>query len=180
MARFKARAVGLVTVSVIAIGLALVTFWQEKLSTVQAAQQDSIYVVEKGDSLFTIANKLDVSLEALAIANGLAPNSTLHKKQELTIPSTGSTGATLQDVWAPSEEDATAEATPGPTAEMREEARAQASAEPTHDAMAEADPAGTTAAVTYQVQAGDSLNAIAKKYGVSLQALGCRQWPQYE
>ena len=135
MARFKARVFGLVTVSAIAIGLATLFIWQEQLSTVQAAQEDSIYVVGKGDSLYSIAKKFDVSIEALAAANGLPINAPLNKKLELIIPGADlSTGSSSESADAAMQMDASAasgleEATTEPTEEMMQEAAVEATEE---------------------------------------------------
>src|SRR5690349_2599799 len=87
MARFKARAVGLVTVLAFAIGIASLSVWQARQHTAQAAQDDSTYVVKRGDSLIFIARELGITVEELAAANGLAVNAPLLRQQVLIIPS---------------------------------------------------------------------------------------------
>src|SRR5436190_18648888 len=101
MARFKARVLGLVAVFAIAIAIAFFGFWQEHLLTAQAAEEETTYVVQGGDSLYNIARKYRISINALAAANGLAVTDTLLKRQELIIPTSGVSGAS-QDARAPS------------------------------------------------------------------------------
>ena len=171
MARIKARVVGLVTVAALAIGIAALSLWQSELTTAQAAQDESTYIVQKGDSLYSIAHKLNVSLDALAAANGLPTNAILNRKQELTVPSTQPSTAAIQVASAAGAEDAPEEATAEATEERAEEATAEATEEMTAEAMAQEAAAPAPTAETYRVKSGDSLFTIAKKYGVSIQAL---------
>ncbi|MCC6457588.1 MAG: fasciclin domain-containing protein [Caldilineaceae bacterium] len=178
MARFKVHLLGLVTVGVIVIGLAVLSFGQFELMTAQAAQDDSIYVVKAGDSLFSIAKRFGVTTHSIAEANNLAPHTLLYRKQELIIPSAGMSKNDTQPAPAESvamtapEDQATptpvAEA--GPTEAATEKGGIEAQSETI--AAAEAAPAPTTpAVVTYKVRAGDSIFGIAKKFGISTDAL---------
>jgi len=89
MARFKARKLGLAAVVVLAIGIALLAFWQNHLLTAEAAEEDSTYIVQSGDSVVSIADKLGVSATALAAANKLQVTDFLFRNQVLTVPAEG-------------------------------------------------------------------------------------------
>jgi LysM repeat protein len=177
---------GLATVAAIAIGIATLFWWQEPLLTAQAAQNGSIYVVEKGDSLHSIAQKLGVRVETLAAANNLPVNTILLRKQELIIPtSNGDHAMTMADTSSAWMADATAEATEEATEEVWDEVTDT----PTEEAWVEATPVPTeemadvatmvttmvttpsAANETYKVTAGDSLHSIAKKFHISVEAL---------
>ncbi len=54
------------------------------------AQSSATYVVQPGDTLFSISRRQGVNVQALAAANGLTLNSWVYVGQRLTIP--GSTG----------------------------------------------------------------------------------------
>ena len=175
MARLKVRTWSLVTVAVLAIALAVQFFWQEGLRPAKAYHEDVIYTVQGGDSLQLIAKEFGVSVEAIAEANGLTPDTQLYKQQQLLIPavatsedSTDMSGemslarsAASSDGEASDEEAA---ATPTPAAEST----SVVSAVQVPTTAAQAAPSSQT---TYTVQAGDSLVKIAEDFGVDLDAL---------
>ncbi|MBS0664759.1 MAG: LysM peptidoglycan-binding domain-containing protein [Verrucomicrobia bacterium] len=99
------------------------------------------YLVGRGDSLWTIAKKHHVAVSDLAAANNLKAGSSVRVGQKLIIP-----GKALP---------------PGTAAAhvVREEAKAPAAAAP---ATPSAD------AVKHTVKAGETLGAIARKYGVRM------------
>lgn len=97
MTRFKASVLGILTVTTIAIALLALIIWQNQPLSAQSLQNNSTYVVEKGDSLISVAKKLGISVEALAAANGLPINAALSWKQELIIPSVTSPNVIIQD-----------------------------------------------------------------------------------
>ena len=100
------------------------------------------YVVESGDILMTIAEKLGVSVEDLISLNDLADPSHLEVGQVLKVPSRGGTGPTP---------------TPG--------------REPTSEATREATPATSSGSEEYEVQSGDNASDIAARFGITLQEL---------
>ena len=53
------------------------------------AQADTVYVVQRGDTLFNIANRFGVSLSSLAAANGISNLNLIFVGEQLTIPGTG-------------------------------------------------------------------------------------------
>jgi LysM repeat protein len=53
------------------------------------AQADTVYVVQRGDTLFNIANRFSVSLLSLAAANGISNLNLIFVGEQLTIPGTG-------------------------------------------------------------------------------------------
>lgn len=98
------------------------------------------YTVKSGDSLWSIANKNKLSVPELAAANSLKSTTILQPGQKLIIPgkSSGRTAATAE-----------------PTA---------AASKPAAAAAATAKPTGST--MKHTVQSGETLGAIAQKYGV--------------
>jgi LysM repeat protein len=104
--------------------------------------QSSTYTVVAGDTLATIAARFGTTPEAIAQLNSLADPNALTLGQKLLIPAAaGSQGA---------------------------------GAQPTTGAAASGTAAGgatTGAATAYTVQQGDTLGAIAKRYGTTVQAI---------
>lgn len=99
----------------------------------------STYTVKSGDSLWTIGKKNSLTPGALAAANNLKPNATLHEGQKLLIPS----------------KPAAPMAAPGSTSASMTKA-----GDATGAAKASAD------SVKHTVKSGETLSTIAKKYGV--------------
>lgn len=100
------------------------------------------YVVQRGDSLWSIARKHQVSLDALLAANNMSKNAVIHPGASIRIP-----GESPQSAPAA--------------------AAAPAAAPMSASLPAEAPAAGGV----YTVVPGDSLHVIARKTGVSVQAL---------
>lgn len=169
MARFKPRGLGLATVLAIAIGFATFALWQERPMTVQAAQESATYTVKGGDSLYSIAHKLGISVIALADANGLAINTPLSRGLALIIPTSSRADDAAQATGnAPAAAAAQEEAAP---AEEVAEEEATAAAE-TSAAPADAEiSSAASMSKTYRVKAGDSLTSIAKKFRIPRNAL---------
>jgi LysM repeat protein len=106
----------------------------------------STYTVGKGDSLWTIAKKNHITVSELAAANNLKAGSSVKMGQKLIVP--GKAGAPLSA-----------------SARMAEGGAAKSSAgslAPTTGSHA----AGET--VKHTVKAGETLGAIARKYGVKM------------
>ncbi|MCC7208628.1 MAG: LysM peptidoglycan-binding domain-containing protein [Anaerolineae bacterium] len=115
-------------------------------SPAPARAQDGVqHVVSPGETLFRIALRYGVSVDALTAANGLANPSQIFAGQVLVIPS----------------------ASPAP-------AVADAAAAPAQPAAPAVDSSASSALGAdgyYTVQRGETLNRIALRFGVTLQAL---------
>lgn len=92
-----------------------------------AHAQGGIHVVQRGETLWSIATRYGTTVDALVRANGLANSRLIYAGQRLTIPG-GSAGVV-------------------------------------------ANPGGSAAGATYTVQRGDSVAAIARRYGTTVAAI---------
>ncbi|MBI3976496.1 MAG: peptidoglycan DD-metalloendopeptidase family protein [Armatimonadetes bacterium] len=101
------------------------------------AARDGRYRVASGDTLWTIARRFGVSVDAIAVASGLASPHTLRIGQVLVLPSGAQTG----------------------TAAAPARARSAAAS------------SGRSVSVPYRVQSGDTLYAVARRYGVTVGAI---------
>ena len=143
------------------------------------------YLVRPGDSLYVIANRLDVTLGALMRANGLSLTSVIVPGQRLTVPvvvgrhrTSGGTGAgytvvsgdwlgriasrhgvSLSALLAANGLTATSVIQPGQRLTIPEPRRSRGGSAP------------PSTAGTYTVVSGDWLGRIASRHGVSLSAL---------
>ena len=102
------------------------------------------YTVLAGENLTTVAKKNKLTIAELAAANNLKPSSTLRQGQKLIIP--GKTSVT-----APAATTASA---------------------PAHTAMGDAIGKSGSETMKHTVKAGETLGAIAQKYGVKQKDLG--------
>lgn len=110
-----------------------------------APSANATYLVQPGDTLFSIALKFNTTIQALQQANNLSDPNALTVGQKLVIPG------------APNAQDAI---TPTPTARG-----------PTPTALPSPTAASTQDNETYIVRAGDTLAQIAAQFGVSLPEL---------
>jgi LysM repeat protein len=101
------------------------------------------YTVTKGDSLWSIAKKHNMSVAELARTNNLTTSSTLQPGKKLIVPG--------KSAPAPAQDLAVAPAV--------------------EKTVAPANPSASGETTTYTVQSGDKLAIIARKFGVTVQAL---------
>ncbi|MDO4451001.1 MAG: LysM peptidoglycan-binding domain-containing protein [Moraxella sp.] len=99
------------------------------------------YTVQSGDSLSSVANKYGISIDELAAANNLSKNAGLIRGKTITIPAAGTVKATKQ---ADTKSSKTNDVARGSVIKSTED---------------------------YTVKAGESLNSLASKYGVSARDL---------
>jgi LysM repeat protein len=180
---------------------------QVLLSTTPAYAQSTIHVVQKGETLYSIARRYGVSVDAICAANGITDPSLIYVGQELVIP-VPSSPAEPTPGTPPAPAPPTHIVQPGENLyriALRYSTTAMALAEAngiTHPAQvyvgqALVIPGGTAADIpsptataqptsapepaptstptpttsTHTVQRGETLSAIARRYGVSVQAL---------
>jgi len=114
------------------------------------------YVVQKGDSLWAIAQRHNVSMRKLMEANGLQENSKLHPEQVLIIPSV--------DMSIPQNS--------GMLADAKGAEKAVVAAKPAKVAKAvDAAKPVLKNGDSYEVQKGDSLYLIASRFNTTVAAL---------
>ena len=106
-----------------------------KTNTTSSRTSGGNYLVQPGDTLYSIARRSGMSLNSLLTLNGLSQSSVIYPGQSLTISPTDSRVATNSSY------------TSNPLA------------------------SGVSTSVTYTVQAGDTLYGIARRSGMSLNAL---------
>ncbi len=105
------------------------------------------YLVAKGDSLWTIAKKNQLTVAELAAANNLKPASTLRLGQKLIIP-----GKALVSGGAGTAQSPAASTVPMAT--------------PANGATPADAPKAKGESISHTVKMGESLGTIARKYGV--------------
>lgn len=104
----------------------------------------SSYTVKSGDNLWTIARKNNTTVAQLAAANSLPANVSLHPGQKLIIPGKN----------------------PAASAPAPAKAAASSAAKGPETAAAASSARATGDAVKHVVKPGETLGAIARKYGV--------------
>ncbi len=109
------------------IGVAVLVVLVLGLVVPPAYAQGGVHVIQRGETLWSIATRYGTTVDALVRTNGLANSRLIYAGQRLTIPS-GSTGAV-------------------------------------------GGGAGAAAGATYTVQRGDSVTAIARRYGTTVAAI---------
>lgn len=149
------------------------------------AQGTTIHIVQRGENLFRIALRYGVTVDALAVANGLSNTSRIYVGQRLTIPTGGSTaGSTTSSgvhIVRPGENLFRIALRYGMTAQTLAAANGIANPNrvyagqrlviPGHGNTPSTPTQPTPSGWTYTVRRGDTLSAIARRYGVSMWAL---------
>ena len=126
------------------------------------------YIVKPGDALSKIAKAHGVKQADLMAANGIADANKIRIGQKLKIPAAGA---------APATPAKPAEPAPAPAAEAPAAPEAAPAAAPAPEAAPAAEPEisipslGTPAPIDYQVQDGDSVEALAGIFDVSPDAI---------
>jgi membrane-bound lytic murein transglycosylase D len=122
---------------------------QAKLETAPPTELSAVrwHTVKRGDTLVSLARKFKVSRTELAEANQLTLRSRLRPGQELVIPRV-----------------------PAPLVSARN-LRAAASPGPQTQVAANASGSSASARPTYTVRRGDTLYSIAKRFGLTVNAL---------
>lgn len=110
---------------------------------------NTTYIVQAGDTLFSIATKFNVTVAAVQQANQITNPNTLSVGQRLVIPGVGAQNAVT------------------PTSVARAPTLTPPAAQPAPTAAG----GGDTDAETYIVRAGDTLATIAAQFGVNLDEL---------
>ncbi len=111
----------------------------------------TIYVVQRGDTLQEISLRFGVSQSVLAAANGIVWLDLIYAGQELIIPG--------------NDADQNALSTSNPPAEQQPEVGAGAAAAPAPSAVVDAPAEGGT---SYIVQRGDFVGSISRRFGVDI------------
>lgn len=141
----------------------------------------STYTVRPGDSLFAIAQRFHTSVGALEKANGIGANGLIRIGQILRLPTAGATGASaLPRTYAvrPGDTLSAIAARLGVALPALEAANGLGPAtilrigeRLTVPGASPTAAAPSAAAVVYRVRAGDTLSAIAGRFGVPLSQL---------
>lgn len=106
---------------------------------------DSTYVVKKGDTLYSISRKYQLTVPELRAANNLSESEVLKEGAKLVIPSADISNAAALSTTQ--------------------------KAEKTESPVVNSAPSGTSSKGTYTVKAGDTLYGIAKKHNIKLAEL---------
>jgi murein DD-endopeptidase MepM/ murein hydrolase activator NlpD len=132
-----------------------------------AREGGGTYTVRRGDTLFAIAQRTGVSVEALRAANGMGRSSSLAAGQKLKLPGRG--GDEPETAAAPDEDAALAERM-ARAAEPRPQAEEPAPATPSSDRGATTERSVTGRVITidvpgksYRVKKGDNLERVANR-----------------
>jgi N-acetylmuramoyl-L-alanine amidase len=119
-----------------------------KTSPVPTAHEGGRYTIVKGDTVSRIAARFGVSVPSVLSANGLSWSSIIYPGQTLAIP-----------------------ATPRPAAPQIELVSAVTPAPGQTAPPAAPAPPASSPTTTYTVKSGDTISAIASRFGVSTQAV---------
>ncbi len=136
-----------------------------------------IYVAHGGETLARVAQQQGVSLNDLAQHNGLNPNTVLKPKQNVVIPSAKSAKTASQST--PNKSATASSATPASSNSTEARKQFLVATQQNQDAQFlrttprpnTATPAAKQGAKTYTVARNDTVTSIARRYGVSADAL---------
>jgi peptidoglycan endopeptidase LytE len=109
---------------------------------------DGRYVIQEGDTLSSIADRFNVSLEELIAVNNIVDPTGLHAGDEIVIPGSSATA----------EPDTSEEPLTDPT-------------EPAVDEEPTEEPTSESAETTYTIQDGDTPASIAAQFGITPEEL---------
>ena len=70
------------------------------LTSVSTVLADTAYIVQRGDTLYRIATRFGVSVQAIAAANRITNVNVIHVGQRLIIPSTGGSPPPTPAPWS--------------------------------------------------------------------------------
>jgi LysM repeat protein len=128
------------------------------------------YTIVAGDTISGIAERHGVSTLSVLTANGLGWGSIIYPGQTLSIPGSIGPGSTMDDTATPPtiEEIVPVVATEPITPEVVIESAPPAPVEPPAEQPAAPPPAVNG---SYSIVAGDTLSAIAARFGITTQAL---------
>lgn len=156
------------------------------LAAPASAQGGVIHVVQPGENLFRIALRYGMTVDALAAANGIANANQVYVGQRLVIPAAGTTGPTIPSasgvhVVEPGENLFRVALRYGLGVDVLAAANGivnvnrvyvgQRLVIPGHSTGPTAPAQPVSSGQTYVVQRGDTLSAIALRYGISMWSL---------
>lgn len=129
----------------------------------QAQSGGRVHVVKSGDTAWSIAKQYSVSKEAVLQANNLQEKHVLQIGQKLRIPEAGGAARLAQAPEKPQ---------PAKSQPAKPQAPAKAQTQPAQaQPQAQASRTGSAAPKVHSVQSGDTIWSLARKHGVSPQAL---------
>jgi LysM repeat protein len=162
------------------IGLVLVLTLSSAASVV--AESSTVHIVQPGENLFRIALRYGVTVNALTVANGLSNSNRIYVGQRLVVPTGGTTSSPASGVHIVQRGESLYRIALRYGISYQTLAAANGIANPNHIYAGQRlviPGRGTTpgpspspsSGQTYTVRRGDTLSAIAIRFGVSLWSL---------
>lgn len=134
-----------------------------------SVEQENVYTVKSGDSLWSIAKKFNTTVDDLKKANNLTSNS-LSIGQKLVIP--GKKESTSNNVYTVQKGDSLYSIARKYNVDVNDLKQANnLSSNLLSIGQVLIIPTGTEDYILYKVVSGDSLYSIAKKYGITMQEI---------